>query len=393
MKRLAIAFILLASTFNLAWSATADEAAQWKQRALRDLAACDYSKACEDYCFALRIRPNDKESLAGRAAVRQRAGDMLGALADADRVLQIDPNSINAYNTRGWVYLQMRDNARATAEFTRGINCKSNDALERQRAFHNRGIAAMESGNYESCIRDLAQCAAQGEDDAVRGRALAFYWLGQKDKAIAQLNGKPTGKLLEAIMLAADGKTAEAKKVVEPLLVAKNLDSSVLMIAYSCAGDTKQFIEKISKMMIEHEAQYDWFATRAAAYNTLGEHQKALADCVSALELKPAGDVAVFCERGAAKVGQRRFAEAIPDLDRAIALAKEPFESADAYHWRSQAYEATGRFEQARQDEEKAKAGGTLTGLPFGQQLAICMLHEMKKQQIPDYLPDSYLNR
>jgi len=52
----------------------------------------DYDRAIADYTAALRIRPNDAETLTGRAQAYLFSGDTNRAIADWEAALRIDPN-------------------------------------------------------------------------------------------------------------------------------------------------------------------------------------------------------------------------------------------------------------------------------------------------------------
>ena len=62
---------------------------------------------------------------------------MKRALKDYTRAIELDPNSVNAYNYRGIAYYRMHDYPRAVKDFTEAVRIDPRYAI----AYNNRGLA------------------------------------------------------------------------------------------------------------------------------------------------------------------------------------------------------------------------------------------------------------
>ncbi|HEY8616588.1 tetratricopeptide repeat protein [Phenylobacterium sp.] len=132
------------------------------------------------------------------------------------------------------------------------------------------------------------------------------------------------------------------------------------------AGDRALEDEKTCTLALETEALNP--RDRAGTYVNRGvlklrrlSWDSATADFNQALRIKP--DLAeAFVNRGAAAIGARRYAESLPDINRALALGVD--EPAKAYYNRALAHEALDDPKSAYFDYQKAIELNPEWGLP-----------------------------
>jgi Flp pilus assembly protein TadD len=80
---------------------------------------------------------------------KYQAGDKQGAIADFDRVIQLDPQSAEAYRKRGFIKAELGDKKGAIVDYDRAIqlNPKAANYLE-------RGNVKAELGDKKGAIAD-----------------------------------------------------------------------------------------------------------------------------------------------------------------------------------------------------------------------------------------------
>jgi tetratricopeptide (TPR) repeat protein len=122
------------------------------------------------------------------------------------------------------------------------------------------------------------------------------------------------------------------------------------------AGKTEPSFEKICTMALETEMLSA--RDRAGTYINRGvlklrrlNFEAATKDFDAAIALQPAMGEA-YINRGAAAIGEHRYAESLPDLNKAIALGVE--EPAKVYFNRALAYEGLDDVKSAYFDYQKA---------------------------------------
>ena len=214
----------------------------------------------------------------------------MGALADFDRVLEIDPEHAEAYNNRGNIKGMMGDHAGALADFDRvlKINPQVRDAV----MFSNRGNAKINMGDYEGALVDL-------------------------DRAVE-----------------IDPQYAPAYNN------RGNVKDSM--------GDLKAAIADFDRA-VEIDPQYaPAYCNRGNVKDSMGDYAGALADCEQALKINPQYAEA-YNIRGAVKINMGDHAAAIADFDQALKISPD---YKIAIHNRAAAL-AMQASEQGRKEIEK----------------------------------------
>ena len=86
------------------------------------------------------------------------AGDYNQALKNFNKAIEIDPESVEAYNNRGLILGIMGDYTSALADFNRSIHLDPDNA----EAYKSRGITKLYLGQKTAGCLDLTQAARMG---------------------------------------------------------------------------------------------------------------------------------------------------------------------------------------------------------------------------------------
>lgn len=140
-----------------------------------DLALADFNKVIE-------LNPNYAPAYVERGSAYDSKGRLDLALADFNRALQLRPGIPQAHNGRGWVYHQQRLFHKAIDEYTTAIRLNPNYAT----AYCNRGVAYAHIGKYDLAIEDDTKALELDpnlNDEIYRSRALAYFYKNEGENA------------------------------------------------------------------------------------------------------------------------------------------------------------------------------------------------------------------
>jgi tetratricopeptide (TPR) repeat protein len=116
----------------------------------------DLVGALADFDRALELDPHYPEAYNNRGAACHALGDLDGALADLDRALRLNPSYAEAYNNRGAARHALGDLDGALADFDRALELTPRHAAAP--IYHNRGAARR--GDFDGAIADFDQAIA-----------------------------------------------------------------------------------------------------------------------------------------------------------------------------------------------------------------------------------------
>jgi tetratricopeptide (TPR) repeat protein len=116
--------------------------------------------ALADLNWALNLDPQDRSALLCRAAVRIVQRDWQGAIADCNSVIQADPNHAMAYRYRARAKLELGDRAGSLVDLDRALALDADDPL----LWVARGDAKQAAGDYLGAIADYDRALEQGGD-------------------------------------------------------------------------------------------------------------------------------------------------------------------------------------------------------------------------------------
>lgn len=176
-------------------------AEEWFERALRR-GKTDYDEKIADYDKVIELNPNLVEAYHNRATVYFQKGDHHSALADYNTAIRLEPSAATHYH-RGLVRYALGDYDGAIDDFSKTIrqNPKHADA------FANRGIARYYRRDYEKAITDYTQAILLNPrlTEAYRSRGAAYEKISDFGSANAdyqryiELGGKEIDKVRQWI--------------------------------------------------------------------------------------------------------------------------------------------------------------------------------------------------
>jgi tetratricopeptide (TPR) repeat protein len=118
-----------------------------------------YSKAIADYNQAIKIDPNNANAYNSRGYAYVELGDYKKALADLDRSLKLDPNFAYAYHSRGKAYAGLKEHDKAIADFNKAVDifsaAKTIDKKNLALAYCDRGKSYRSLGNLSKSNDDI----------------------------------------------------------------------------------------------------------------------------------------------------------------------------------------------------------------------------------------------
>ncbi|CAN5922512.1 hypothetical protein BH11PSE3_BH11PSE3_28550 [soil metagenome] len=293
-------------------------------------------KALDDYNEAIKSDPKASLAFLGRGvllAVRKRAYDR--AIADFDRVLELEPDNVDGLIARGDAFSQLGNPGRAMVDLNRAVTLAPTRAIAyvaRGQAENRRGniteaaqnyeqalihdprqvaalvsLAAIQSitGRYEAAIGNLDKAIAVDARNPVAfyNRGYAHYALKHYDKAIADYSS--------AIELDPKMGLAYNNRGLTRAIAGKDLTEAL--------GDTDQALKLLPLNL-------DVCETRGFIFLKLGDPALALVPYNSALDIDPNRALALY-GRGLAKI--RMGDTAAGRNDQAAALTLNPDVAAD----------------------------------------------------------------
>ncbi len=246
--------------------------------------------------------------------------DYILALADLNRAIELDPQYVEAYHGRAYVYLAMEDYHHALADYTRIIKLDPQFVA----AYRDRGSAYYALDDYNNALADLNRAIELDPQDtaAYRIRGAVYYDLDDDNNAFADLN--------RAIEL--DPQYTAAYRVRGSVYY--DLDDYNNALA-----DFNRAIELDS----EYARAYHY---RGMIYCAMGNYPDAIADLDRAIEIDPQDTIA-YLRRAYTYYQMGDYDHSIADLDRAVELNPT---SAQVYYVRGGIYYEIGEYDNARAD-------------------------------------------
>ncbi len=113
-------------------------------------------------------------------------GNYLGAIADLNRAIELDPNFARAYSNRGNTKDELGDSSGAIADYNRAIELNP----KYDGAYLNRGITKYNLGDYQGSIADYNKLLKinPNNSDAYNARGVSRNKLGDYSGAIADFD-------------------------------------------------------------------------------------------------------------------------------------------------------------------------------------------------------------
>lgn len=115
-------------------------------------------QAIPDFSKAIEINPNYGEVYANRGAAYRVQGNLTQAIADYSMAIGIDPNFAEAYNNRGNVYYLQGNLTQAITDYTKAIEINTNSAD----TYSNRSVSYYKTKEYDKAWADLHKAEKLG---------------------------------------------------------------------------------------------------------------------------------------------------------------------------------------------------------------------------------------
>ncbi|MFH1226595.1 MAG: tetratricopeptide repeat protein [Planctomycetota bacterium] len=285
----------------------------------------DNDKAYEYFSKAIEATPTLAYSYYERAFITQYIRNKPDeAIADFEKVLELDPNSHIGWFAKGNIALNKQKYDDAIASFSKTIELYP----EYDWAYNNRGNVYRAKGEIEQAIKDLNKAIELNPKfaEAYINRGSAYQDKDELDRAIADYN--------EALRLA-------------PKLAPAYTNRGT---AYQNKGELDKAIADYNEALRLDPKYANAYTTRGNAYAKKGELDRAIADHNEALRLDPK-DTTAYTNRGIAYKNKGEIDRAIKDYDKAIELNPR---YANAYTNRGNAYYKKGDLDRAIADWTKA---------------------------------------
>lgn len=200
-------------------------------------------------------------------------------------------------------------------------------------AYHNRGMAYEEKGDFDKAIADYRRVLELNTPDPSRtlsSRGLAYAKQNQLDKAFSDMN--------EALKY--------NPKNVEALNFRGNL--------FNLAGRKDEAVADYSRALELEPENFSASLNRGMIYLGIGDMDRAIADLSRALKTDPGFEEA-FIRRGSAYLRKKEFTKAAADFTAALKL--NPV-SVSAYRGREAAWFMLKEYGKARDDVKKLQKLG-----------------------------------
>jgi len=234
----------------------------------------DVAAAIADLDKVIELDPKSSDGFRCRAEAHRVTGDLDAALADATKALELDPSNAGVHVALGNTLDEMGRTAEAIIEYGKGIELASNQADRDTgllaNAYNQRSIARGRLDDKAGAASDVDKAIELDPEygPAYANRAMDAFWDGDCERAIADAT--------KAIELQPDWPTAYGARAL-CLADAGDLDGAL--------ADATRAIEL---------GRIDAFAyyTRGLIYAERGEDPEATTDLRKAIELAPAADFA-----------------------------------------------------------------------------------------------------
>jgi tetratricopeptide (TPR) repeat protein len=156
----------------------------YNKKGLPELAALDFDEA-------LKLDPNDNQSLGGRGNSYAQRGQYDRGIADFTEILHRFPKSDRAYNDRGLIQLRKGDLDAAFSDFDAAVRINPKSA----RALNNRALTFARRGRLDEAIAGFGEALSADPQYllAYTNRARAYEEKGELELALADLKKAADG--------------------------------------------------------------------------------------------------------------------------------------------------------------------------------------------------------
>lgn len=313
----------------------------------------NYQSAIEYYSKALEIAPEVQVYLQNRALAYQDFGNLDAAEKDYLSSLDFGPD-IKSLNSIGIIEASKNKHENAIEYFTKAIHIDEFQAI----LYENRGISYEKITQYELAKSDLQKAIdLEPNDYRINFLGLIYYRNGEYENAIEYYNQAISIKPEEPIYRENRGLAhyflnefdlaeIDFKEAIKTNPTTNSFN--YLGIIYTRKFDYDKAIEYYTKAINQDPDKAILWENRALSWDSLGEHAKAEADLIKAVELEP--NETRFNYLGLISFKIFDYPTAIEFYSKALEMGQ-----GNQVIWenRALAHESNGNFEEAIHDYEE----------------------------------------
>jgi len=178
-----------------------------------------YDQAIAEFDKVIELDPNRGDAYRMRGAANYKKGLFDQAITDLSKAITLNPKDIEAFYWRGWTRNRKKEYGQALTDLDRALELNPKDAG----AYYGRAFANYAVRHHDQAISDCSKALElePGYAGAYHLRAICYYYLKEYDRSWAdvrqaqKLGLEPNPKFLEALEAASDEprtQTVEAKQ-------------------------------------------------------------------------------------------------------------------------------------------------------------------------------------
>lgn len=289
-------------------------------------------KKLADLNEAVKLVPDDAETVRTRGELLARLGKTAEALADFNKAIELEPEDVSAYENKIELLdkLKKYDDALAALKKVQKLQPGSVEPLLQRAVIHTH------QQNLDAALEDLGLARSLHPDNVgvLLLRASIYQQKRDKKKAAADVDEAmqlrpdlPSVVRTHALLLADDGRLNDAAAELEKLVLSNPDDTSTLLqlaALRSAQERPEAAVKTFTAVLTVDPTEWQAFRGRGDAYLALGRHTDALADYEKALKLQP-NDEGVL--NNLAWLLATSPDDKLRDGHRALRLAKEASEA------------------------------------------------------------------
>lgn len=306
---------------------------------------------------AVRLAPDDADTVRARGVLRADMKQLEAALEDLDRAVELEPNHAPTHQARALLLGQLKryDEALVSLDKAQQLQPGSVSPLTIRAQVH------VQQMNLDAALLDLNQALAQQPDNVVvlLLRASLYDELGKPEQAMADIDRAlalepdfERGHRLRAMFLARSGNLDQVIPELEAILETSPDDTQVqgqLALLYTVQKQPQKAIDLYTAILAQKPDDSMALAGRANALLGMGKHAEAVADYQRVVKLLPEDSNVL---NNFAWVLATSPDDALRDGARAIELATKAcelteFKQAHILSTLAAAYAETGDFDSA----------------------------------------------
>jgi len=331
-------------------------------RGERYFAEGDFENAYADLSRAIELDSDFPASYLARGRVLIEMGDLEGAAADGTRLIELRPDHPAGYAIRAWAEAEMGDSAAASEDFSMAMRPLPEDA-QAWDAYFVRCLALAAVKDYDRAEPDCLRVLELNPDHIISLDQLAMiafergeFEVGveyttrvlgiQPDNATAWLNRGTAYRLLDRYQ---EGET-DLTRAIE-------LDPENVL-AYRNRAVVRLYLDRPDEALADANRAVDLdereVYTRLFVARYMGEHETAIEDATTFMELEGRPTPYLLSARGLAYLEIGELERGLEDINRALEIDPE---YVAGYDRRGYAYFLLGDYERSEADLDEALRG------------------------------------